>query len=292
MTTGIYKLNFDNTTQVYIGKSKNIRVRFRAHRTCMQKGIAAKKLQHAYDTYGLPTIEVLCECSENELNKYEKEAIEIFNPVANGFNTQYADSGIGISSKYGEDASFAYYDNETYIEIADLLANTTNTTIDIANTLNVSENVVRQIKQMVNHSWLANVVPKNYSRIKQKLELYRSEGMSAKYQGKTYASVVSPDGIEYNIDNINKFGREHKLDSGNLCKLLNGEYIYYKGWRLSTTPKKTPIKLISPLKEIFILENISVLQFSKQHNLDNSSVSKLAKGTVPQYKGWKLYSDE
>lgn len=292
MTTGIYKLNFVNTTQVYIGQSNNIARRFRAHKKCMQKGFAAKKLQNAYNTYGIPSVELLCECTEIELNQYEAEAISIFNAVDNGFNSRHADCGIGTAALCGENAYFSYYSNEVYIEIADLLANTTLTALDIANELDVSENVVRSIKHMVGHTWLANVVPENYARIKEKLELYKSEGISAKYQGKIYTSIVSPDGTVYTVDNVNKFGRKHKLDSGNLCKLLNSDYLYYKGWRLTTTPKKPTIKLISPQKEIFVLENVSVLQFSKKHSLDNSSISKLVKGTIPQYKGWKLYSDE
>lgn len=45
MTTGIYCLKFKGTNQVYIGKSKNINVRYNIHKNSLRKGLGAKKLQ-------------------------------------------------------------------------------------------------------------------------------------------------------------------------------------------------------------------------------------------------------
>jgi len=89
MTIGIYKLNFKGTDKVYIGQSKNIESRFNSHISALRAGYSTKKLLEAYNSFGTPTIEILCECRIEELNDFENETIEIYNAVDNGFNASY-----------------------------------------------------------------------------------------------------------------------------------------------------------------------------------------------------------
>jgi predicted GIY-YIG superfamily endonuclease len=52
MTIGIYRLIFPNTDKCYIGQSVNIERRYLQHLRDMEKGTAARKMQHAYSIYG------------------------------------------------------------------------------------------------------------------------------------------------------------------------------------------------------------------------------------------------
>jgi hypothetical protein len=44
-------------------------------------------MNHAYNTYGIPTLEILCECSKENLNIFEKEAFIIFDCIDNGLDS-------------------------------------------------------------------------------------------------------------------------------------------------------------------------------------------------------------
>jgi predicted DNA-binding protein (UPF0251 family) len=293
MTCGIYKLTFNGTDKVYIGKSINIEIRYLHHKQALKSKTASIKMQKAYETYGMPSLEILCECDESELYALEAEAIDIYNSAIDGFNTMKTPHGGEHSSlMIGEESPSSQHSNEEYIEVARLLANSNMSVNQISNKLGISRNIVAQIKHQANHKWIKDKEPLLYETITIKLNSYRKEGLSSLYQKKIYDILVSPDNIEYEVTNINKFARQHNLDCGNLCRLLNKQYKYYKGWRLKSTSKQQYIKFISPRNEVFILENISILQFSKIHGLDNSAMSKLAKGTKLQHKGWKLYLDE
>jgi len=48
---------------------------------------------------------------------------------------------------------------------------------------------------------------------------------------KTYHGVVSPDGIIYSpVTNMSAFCREHRLDNGQMTRLMQGKVVKYKGW--------------------------------------------------------------
>src|SRR4030042_3730087 len=59
----------------------------------------------------------------------------------------------------------------------------------------------------------------------------RSQGFLDKVR-KIYPGVVSPDGEIYSyVIGLNKFCREHNLDSGQMSRLMSGKVQTYKGWK-------------------------------------------------------------
>ena len=58
MTSGIYKLTFSDGT-TYIGKSVDIERRWKEHADKFAKRTAAKAMQYAYDTCGMPSTSVI-----------------------------------------------------------------------------------------------------------------------------------------------------------------------------------------------------------------------------------------
>lgn len=232
MTTGIYILKFNGTDKVYIGQSVNIEGRYKSHCTNMRIGKTPKKLLSAYNQYGLPYIEVLLECSKEELDANEEEAISIFDSVANGFNTM-RDAGFS-SELYGEECGNAKYTNETIIEVFNYLTNCTDLThADIVNITGVSKGTVADISMCESHKWLKSMFPEQYQILEELHSSRRKLRRTAKSRGIEYPKVVSPSGDTFTIESIRGFAREHNLNPNCFGRVLRGQAISHGGWKLA-----------------------------------------------------------
>jgi hypothetical protein len=235
MVCGIYVLKFNGTNKVYIGQSENISYRFRKHLEKMCRGETALKLQKAYNMYGEPRLEILLECSPSELNYNEKEAIEIYNAVENGFNTA-KEPDIHLR---GDKNGASKYSNNDVSKVLDYLLDVLLSYKDIEALTGVKENTVRHIANSESHMWLKEVYPEKYAKMLEVKPLRISMRTSAGYKGKTYPALISPEGVVYdNINNVSIFAREHNLDGSSITKILNKrpKYHSHKGWKLLQLP--------------------------------------------------------
>jgi len=223
MTCGIYKLNFNNTDKVYIGQSLDISSRWYKHTSSFTRCAAPEKLQLAYDTYGMPSIEILLECTPTELNAVEKEAIEIFDSVENGYNT-LEESGNPIM--YGEASGMYRYANHQYIDVLYLLVQKTPTLSkrEIEALTGVSIYTIRHIAALESHCWLETECPKEYA------ELKRIKEEEPYNYGLQYPPIISPDGIVYQVKHATNFAKENGLLQPKLTALLRGTRNMHKGW--------------------------------------------------------------
>lgn len=279
MTTGIYKLVFNNTDRVYIGQSICIEKRYSNHICDMRNGVSSKKLQQAYNEYGLPSIEILSECSIEELDDFEVETIEIYNSIENGFNIM-----LGGFSSYGEHTSGAKYSNNQYHKILELLINTPLSCLEISNLTGTTDSVVRHISDLSRHHWLSHIYPEEYA------ELVKLRNIGSKHcaisRGIIYPTVVSPEGIEHTVLNATSFAKEHNLQSGPLCSVLNGKTKTHKGWHLKTTVLEILPDVKSPEGKIYSIPFRGTKPFATEHGLHPSDFAKLLRGKVNQCKGW------
>lgn len=92
MTTGIYKITNLVTNKVYIGQSVNIERRwaehkaraFDSHNNCFHLPLYRSIRKHGLNSF---QFEILCRCSEEELNMKEAEYIQQYNSIIpNGYN--------------------------------------------------------------------------------------------------------------------------------------------------------------------------------------------------------------
>lgn len=247
MTIGIYLLRFKNTDKVYIGQSLNIEGRYKGHLYKFNKGIASNKLQQAFNTFGVPEIEILCECSEQELDKTEDEAIEIFDAVNNGFNTLKSSLDSHTCSRYGELNSCSKHTNDQIMHAFLLLVNSPEMYYtDITEKTGVSGGVLSNISSLTGHVWLKEVFPVEYTTlIKQKgtrakSKYYDEQGMvlknrvicSAKHQGIEYPRIVNTAGEVFEVENVHQFAKQHNLERSCLSRLLNKKAKTHKGWKI------------------------------------------------------------
>ena len=120
MTCGIYKLVFNGTDSIYVGKSVNIEYRYTAHLRSFKRGESSKKMKDAYETFGAPKVQVLEECDESELDIKELFYISSLNTVKMGFNSRDTATNSNTTS-IGELNHKSKYSNAKIIECFNLL---------------------------------------------------------------------------------------------------------------------------------------------------------------------------
>lgn len=225
MTCGIYMMKFTGTTKAYIGQSTNIENRITSHLYSIKNNLCSNKIRNAVDTYGLPIFEVLLECSKEELNTNEVEAIEIFDSINNGFNT--CEGGGDFPSLSGELHPMSKYSDIQVIYAFDLLVDYPQLTYKkISELTGIDASSVAHICSGQNHKWLKAKFPDRYEKLPNK-----EYDRSAKGLGKSYPKIVSPLGEVYEVTNTHHFAKQHQLDQGNLNKLLNYKIKSTKGWK-------------------------------------------------------------
>lgn len=87
--SGIYYILNIITNKIYIGQSKNIRNRWYRHRKehkYRKSNIYASMRKHGFEKFRFG---ILLKCNIDELNKWEKFYITIFDSVQNGYNLTY-----------------------------------------------------------------------------------------------------------------------------------------------------------------------------------------------------------
>jgi hypothetical protein len=187
-------------------------------------------MMEAYNLYGNPSLEIVCECSVEELNKLEAEAIEIYDSVNSGLNIYSSANDTPLY--YGEDHPRCKYSNEQILEVARLLTNPENKAIYISTITGVSVENIQSIASLKVHSWIEKEDPETYKKLVDlKGKRKNPKGIAAR--GIVYPSVMSPDGTVYtNIENLSRFCEEHGLTRPNFRKLLLGKIKSSLGWRL------------------------------------------------------------
>jgi hypothetical protein len=232
MVMGIYTLKFKGSDKVYVGQSVNINNRLIAHKKAFKKGHLNYKLNEAYTLYGLPILTVICEIdNKDELNTAEAEAFEIFDCIDNGYNIAKEPD----IHQEGEKNGASKYPNDKIIEVFKLLLDPFNSYKSISDVTKVSRSTVSHIANMESHSWLSREFPEEYKLLESlKGSTRQSAGNSSKSKGVALPIIVSPDGIEYTVEVMSTFAKEHGLDPSGLAKVMRKapKYNSHKGWKL------------------------------------------------------------
>jgi group I intron endonuclease len=233
MSIGIYMLQFQGTNKVYIGQSKRLEDRYLDHIKNMRANKSSRKLQKAYEEYGVPNMEILCICNSSELDSIENEIIAACDSVENGFNTMN-ESG-HISQLYGDACGNSKYSNSQIIEIFDLLVDFPDLThSQITEITGIGRSVICDISIGNTHKWLEKEFPDKYKTLQNLKGNRRKNRRHALSRGISYPTIISPEGVEYNITSIRGFAREHDLNPNALGMVLrqsNGA-ASHKGWKL------------------------------------------------------------
>lgn len=243
MTTGIYCLTFENTDYVYIGQSINIEKRYQEHLTELRSGTANFKMLAAYTLFSAPTLNILEECEEGDLNQVELEYMLEFNSVEKGLNCIYGNTPrseirkgyIPKNSKYKEEVYFSIL--KACIEFPD---KSNSFIASLTDTDNISVSRIRTLKS---HKWMSTKYPEEYNilinLVSSKSIVYKDRDIKNTNTKKLkppeyYPEIVSPDGITYRLEKglANKFSKTNNLNYTALNKVLNGKLEHHRGWKL------------------------------------------------------------
>lgn len=221
---GIYKLVFNGTDMVYIGQSTRVEIRYMEHLNKLKLGVHSDKLQKAYINFGQPSLHILEECSESELNILEKSYIDKFDSFYNGFNSTKDPGSPNIS---GVNSVHSKCSKETYIAIFKDLIYTKLYIKDIAKKFNTTEDIVQKISLGQTHNWLKDEFPEEYSKL---IEIRKNR--QKRYTG--VAILKSPEGELFELDcSIREFARRHELRTpSQLSNLVHGKRKSYLKWTL------------------------------------------------------------
>ena len=137
--------------------------------------------------------------------------------------------------------------------------------------------------------------------------------------------IITPDGEELPVSNLNSFCKTHKLDSGCMVKVAQGKFKQHKGYRCYRTDRPIPTlisekfsksdpvviekpekikKKVMPISQGEKLRQIksnswvvispdgkeqkitNLAKFCREHGLDQGHMSKIAQGKGKSHKGW------
>jgi hypothetical protein len=222
----IYKITFNNGIS-YIGQTvQSTGTREKSHLSLLSTGKHKnKRLQHAYDTFGLPEFSILEENIDSAelLNIREIYWVSHYDTYLNGCNQT---PGGDNNTYVGASSHNAMYSEDDYIAIYWFLAHTNWSFKDIANELEVSYAVVQSINYGKAHTYLQKLMPKEY-------ELIQSKYGKRNSLKKVFPEVKSPEGIVYQVECASSFAKEHNLCAPNLISVLNGKRRSCLGWTLA-----------------------------------------------------------
>ena len=220
----IYKIQFENTSKVYIGQTTLApKIRFSKHIKMLEnKTHHSKKLQKEYTSLINPSIHTLEECVNTILNEREMYWIKKYDSYIKGYNGNEGGNSVGRGYKHPA----AKYSEEDYVCILTFLAYTNWTLQDIANELDIPLTIIEGISSGKVHTNLSSDFPELY-------KLAISKSRKGMYQVTRRQNVVSPTGEVYSVYNVAQFEREQGLCHGGIRQVLLGTRKTHKGWKLA-----------------------------------------------------------
>ena len=240
---GIYKLSFTGTNMLYIGQSKHINKRYQHHLYLMKKGLASPKLQGAYYAFGKPSLEILIECEEYELDELETEAISVYDSVANGFNSLQSASDIPKPDNSGTNHGNCRYSEAQLLQVLAILAQCPELKFrQVSEITGVSYSTIGNIASGSGHTWLRDKDPDSYITMLARKGLRNSgrETNTLASMGKPLPIVISPDGTEYTISNLRRFAKEHGIPQTTLGNIVYERTLNSSsGWKLKRNNDNT-----------------------------------------------------
>lgn len=238
MTIGIYKLEFADGT-FYIGKSVSIESRYKDHCSMLKRGVSGcPKLQKKYNEVGtLPTVNIIEEASIDTLSDREVYWISTLAAVSHGLNVLHG----GQDTMVGENHPGSKYSNTQIHLVLEMLSSIEPlySHTDIETATRVKATTIKDIVCGTSHMWLKEVYPETYEKmlsvklLRKTTNSFANLNPQANKKVTEYPLITSPIGIDYRIDHLSNFAKEHGLQASNLSHVLSGRRIHHKGWKLS-----------------------------------------------------------
>jgi len=307
MTCGIYLLSFHGTHKLYVGQSICIEKRYKQHCTELLNGTHTKKLQDAFHSYGLPTVEIQEECAADVLDDREQYYIKLWDSVHDGFNHALTPAG---GTSCGElNSNSKYLDSEILSMIDYIIANPSESLVSVSKHTGICYMAVKKVANGETYRWLADVVPEKYEKL---MSLKGTRSNSGERQGaskysnssilKAFYTLLStptlPNATIASMCNISE-SAVLSLCSGTNYKWIQEQYPEdYQKLKALLKEKRAYSRsaaargivyppIVSPIDgSVHYVDNVN--KFAKANGLDTGSLNKVLNGKAKSTKGWKL----
>jgi hypothetical protein len=302
---GIYKLVFEGLEDwPYVGQSSDIERRYKAHVSMLQRGKGGKKLLEAFEIAGVPKLEIIEECSLEDLN--EREIFWIAKLDAHNKGLNGSKGGDVYYGRGTEHSNSKYSEQEIIAVLKDIIASPNETVKEVTKRHNIPYQTVYSIKSGQTHQWIQEEYPElledlaidrrksgfQHQRAKftkdQILEVFKllqdPKLTLAEIEHNTGVSVAQINGIAK--------GRTHQWLQEEYPKEFNKiQDINRRSKCLYEEMSKT---LISPEGVEYLVEDgpTELAYLLGEGKAFATGIGNLLRGDIRQYKGWVLKGNE
>ena len=258
----------------------------------------------AFFLSGNPNLEILEECTEEDLNTKERYWIQELDSMNNGLNNTpggdiYFGSGINhYSSKYSR---------EQIIQGVTLLQDPEKRLVDAAKESGMSTQALYSVKAGITHQWFQEEFPElflnaqvprrksgyDHQRAKFTKEQILEVWKLLQEPGLTMQDIMDETGVSITqINGISK-GRTHLW----LQEEFPNEFIRIQeiNRHLHCTYEDAIVTLVSPDGKEYVTEGVGGTEFAKmigESSAFGSAINSVISGTARQHKGWTLKGNE
>lgn len=228
MTIGIYALYWEEQDLIYIGQSQDIERRWVVHKSSMTCNSHYNyKIQETYNSYGLPRLHILEECSIKDLNKLEAIWYAQFSNTLNIMETG-VQIGTGIENPNSRYSKFKILRVFVYLYKYGLSSN------KISKLVGMPRGTISHVQCGDTHLWLQQEYPEQYKLMQNKAKnsdsksRFSCNNLKLKYNDSIYV-----------INNLMTFAKEncpndikYKSFYRGLQKVIAKESHSYRGYTL------------------------------------------------------------
>lgn len=280
----IYKLVFKGLEDwPYIGQTRDLDVRLKAHIQALKRGTANYKMIQAYEAVEeFPILEVLEEVTEDKLNEREKLYIEKFNSIECGLNIT---SG-GDSSGSGYNHARSKFSREQLIEAFEMLTSPLAKLSDIEKATGVSLQQVSAISKGRTHIWLQKEFPENWEQI---------QGINRALQSRKTDLIETiinfKTGEEVTASTATEFARITGDIASGFNLLLNRDIDHYKDWFIKGNEPKLELTLVRDNKLYRVYSKYRG-EFCKNYEVNKNALSLMVRGKQKTTNGFSIATPE
>jgi group I intron endonuclease len=269
---GVYLIRNVTNNKVYVGSAaRSIHERWTCHKWQLRHNKHENRhLQHAWGKYGEQAFEfIILESIENVDTILEREQF-------------------WLDLYMSRDRSACYNNSPTAGSCRGVkLSKETKERMRVAQT---GKKYSDEARQKMSESGKLRPPPSDATRAKlsKALRGRRRTPETADKIAKTYAGLISPDGIAYpNIKNLHQFSRMRSLDPSSMRKVAVGELRQFRGWRHINSEPLIMLVYAFMSPDGIRHETACVSAFAREQGLNYRSLSSVHSGKRKSHKGWR-----
>lgn len=231
--SGIYKITCTVTGKIYIGSSVNIRKRWNAHRSYLNRNVHPNpSLQNAWNKYGEFgfIFELLEEVQPEELITREQYWLDMLKPYVDngGFNVAlYASApskGMVVSQETRGKLRLVHLGKPKSAEAVRKLSNA-------RQGMKLSDETRRKISESKKGTQVSPETKDKLSRIRKGKTLPRESIEKARKTRERECYITSPNGETWQLKGLKEFCKNHSLNYVVMCRVASGKQDSHKGWK-------------------------------------------------------------